>query len=374
MSNQTSPFDPNEFAEWLLKGFKEVIEYRVRQTLDRERWMEFFKSRIPNKNEAVHLALKQAFSRAGFKFEELKQGDAVFHLIRKTWRVPKDGSPLKRLVLIPGFGDSPGSWLPVFTLSQKSLSERFDEVLVLDFPGYLGFLSQHEMVTSMSLLLGVLKTVCDANPPSVLMGHSLGAWLAARVSQDLGRMMDHLIVVAPSGLIPSPERRGFGDFIIGNQGLELSELLEKIVHDAKRFRFVLSDEFKAFYEKPAVREFVESVQDHQFIDPARPFKARRITAIWGTHDSFVPTHWLRHWIEHYGEYLDAYTLKDTGHIPQMERPWVLSQVLMHTLLERGGVEGRGWKKVQSRQKDYVPDREGKSNEKLLLDLEPKSRS
>jgi hypothetical protein len=127
MSKQTSPFDPNEFAEWLLDSLKEVVRYRVRQTLDRERWMEFFKSKIPNKNQVVHLALKKAFLSNGFVFEDLKQGDATFHLIRKTWRAPAPGKAVRRLLFVPGFGDSPGSWLPLFTLSQRELAQKFDE-------------------------------------------------------------------------------------------------------------------------------------------------------------------------------------------------------------------------------------------------------
>jgi pimeloyl-ACP methyl ester carboxylesterase len=358
MSKQTSPFDPNEFAEWLLDGLKEVVRYRVRQTLDRERWMEFFRSRMPNKNQVVHLALKQAFLANGFVFEDLKQGEATFHLIRKTWRAPAPGRAVRRLLFVPGFGDSPGSWLPLFTISQRELAQKFDEVLVIDFPGYMGFLSHHDMVASMSMLLSVLRTVIESNPPTVLMGHSLGGWLAAKTAQESARMMEHLILLAPSGLVPPEERKSFGDFIVKNQELSLPELLELVVYDAKRFGPVLSKEFKDFYERPAIREFVESVQEEQFLDPSAPIKARKISLIWGDHDAFVPTHWMRHWIEHYGEFLDAYLLKDTGHIPQMERPFVTAQVILHALFEKGGVEGRGWKKVQARRREYEPKGRG----------------
>ncbi len=348
------PFDPNEFAEWLLDGFKEVVQYRARQTLDREKWMEFFKSRLPNKNQLVHLALKKTFMGAGFLFEELNQGEATFHLIRKTWREPSSGQTIRRLVFVPGFGDTPGSWLPLFTLSQKELSESFDELLVIDFPGYMGFLSHHPMVTSMRILLSTVKTVCEANPPTVLMGHSLGGWLAAKVAQELGRTLDHLLLIAPSGLIPGEERKIFGDFIVKNQELTVSELLELVVFDPKKFAPILSREFGDFYAKPGIKDFVGSVEENQFIDPKLPIRSRRITALWGDHDRFVPTHWLRHWVENYGEFLDAYILNDTGHIPQMEHPYVTSRVILHALLEKGGMEGRGWKKVQSRRRNYSP--------------------
>jgi len=350
MSRTEPPFDPNAFAQWLLEGVKDVVQYRARQTLDRERWIEFLKSRIPNQNQVLHLALKRAFTGAGFAFEELSQGEAVFHLIRKRWRDPAPGTELRRILFIPGFGDTPGSWLPLFTLSQKELADSFDELLVIDFPGYTGFLSHHPMVTSMRILLATVATVCEANPPSALLGHSLGGWLAAKVAQDLPRTLDHLLLIAPSGLIPPEERKTFGDFIVKNQNLTVPELLELVVFNPRKFGPLLSKEFGDFYSKPGIREFVESVEERHFVDPAKPVRARKITTVWGDHDRFVPTHWQRHWIETYGECLDAYLLKDTGHIPQMEHPYVTSRVILHALLEKGGVEGRGWKKVQSRQK------------------------
>lgn len=349
---QTSPFDPNEFAEWLLEGLKDTVRYRIRQTLNRDRWVEAVKSKIPNRNQVVHLALRQAFERAGFGFEELKQGDAVFYLIRKTLRSPPPGQAPKRLVFVPGLGDSPGSWMPFFTLSKGELSRRFDEILVVDFPGYMGFLSHHEMVGSMSILLGVVKMVCDLYPPEVLMGHSLGAWLAGKTLQESRTWVDQFIAIAPSGLIPPLERRIFGDFIVRNQDLTLEELLELIVHDPKKFGPLLNRDFKDFYERPSIRNFVESVKDEHFIDETKPFLARKLTVVWGDSDRFVPTHWVRNWIEHYGESLDAYLMKNTGHIPQMERPVVLSRVLAQALGHSEGDEGFGWRKIQSRRKEY----------------------
>ena len=349
---QTSPFDPNEFAEWMLEGLRETLKYRVRQTLRRDRWVEAFKARIPNRNQVLHFALRQAFERAQFRFEELKQGDAVFFVIRKTLREVPPGGKIRRLVFVPGLGDSPGSWLPFFTLSKGDLSRRFDEVLVIDFPGYMGFLSHHEMVSSMEILLEVVKMVCHRYPPEVLMGHSLGAWLAGKTAQQFPQVIDQFIAIAPSGLIPSEERKIFGDFIVKNQGLTLEELLELIVFEPKKFGPLLNRDFKEFYERPAIKNFVDSVRDDHFIDGSLPFMARKMTVIWGDHDRFVPTHWVRNWIESYGEYLDAYLLKKTGHIPQMERPLVTSKVLAHALFGDRMNEGFGWTRIQSRRNEF----------------------
>ena len=354
MSTQKPPFDPNALAEWLVEGLKETVSYRVKQTLDREKWVDYFRSKVPTRNAAVHFALKQVFERTGFKFEELKQGDAKFYLVRKSFREVKPGQALRRLVIIPGFGDSPASWLPVFTLSIRELERRFDEVVVLDFPGYMGFLSEHAMVPSMDILLGVTKMVCEIYPPTVMIGHSLGGWLAGKVAQSNPKLMEHLILIAPSGLIPTrEERERFGKFILSNQDLAIEDLLGRIMHAPKKYHEFLSDDVKAFFAKAGVKEFVESVGEHHFIDQTKPFSARKLTVIWGEHDHFVPSQGMRDWVEFYGTYLDAYILKDTGHVPQLERPLATSEVIFHAVLGKPSQEGKHWKKIQTRRQEWT---------------------
>jgi pimeloyl-ACP methyl ester carboxylesterase len=368
MAQQPPPFDPNELAKWLVDGVKETVSYRIKQTLNREKLLELIQSKIPTRNQLLHQVLRQAFERSGFGFETLKQGDATFHLIRKRFReVSKEsGHSVRRLVLIPGFGDTPGSWIPSFGFSRRELSKRFDEVIILDFPGYLGFLSQSTMVPSMAVLLGVVKTVCEANPPSVLAGHSLGGWLAAKVAQDLHKPIDHLIVIAPSGLTPECERKAFADFIVNNQNVPLDDLIQKVIHDPKKFHHLIREDMKAFYSKPEVREFVESVKPDQFVNPNQDFRAKKVTVIWGENDQFVPAHWLRHWIEHFGGYTDAYVMKETGHLPQIERPMVFSEVFLSAILDRPATEGKGWKKVHSRPHEQeLNPRRPESSQKMI---------
>jgi len=348
---QTPPFDPNEFARWLVDGLKETLSYRIKQTINREKIGELIQSKIPTRNQLLHRVLRRAFEKNGFHFEKVSQGDATFHLIRKRYR---EGT--RRLILVPGFGDSPCTWIPSFGFTHRELARSFDEVIILDFPGYMGFLSRDAMVPSMAVLQGVVNTICEANPPTVLVGHSLGGWLAAKFAQETRRPIEHLVVVAPSGLTPENERQAYADFIISNQNVPLDELIQKVIHEPKRYHHLIREEMKQFYSQPEVREFVESVKPEQFIHPLQDFQAKRVSVIWGEGDQFVPAHWLRHWIERFGEYTDAYVMKETGHLPQIERPAVFSQVLLHAILGRPGVEGKHWKKVHSRprERDLTP--------------------
>ncbi len=352
MPAQPPPFDPNELAEWLVQGLKETLSYRFKKAIDRERLMDLLKSKVPNRNQVVHLALRQAFQQGGFSFEELKQGDALFYMIRKKFRTVPEGQTVRRLLLIPGFGDSPGSWLFSFGFAKRELAKRFDEILLVDFPGYSGFLAKHEMVSSMTMLLSVINTVCEHHPPTVIVGHSLGGWLAGKVSQNLRKPLEHLFLMAPSGLIPEFERKAFGDFIVKNQDLEVEELLGLIMHEPKRYHEMIKDDLKAFYSRKQVKEFVESVKSNEFINPSLPFRAKKLTVVWGENDRFVPSQWIRYWVESYGEYLDAYLLKETGHVPQIECPRTTAQVFLHALLGKESTSGQGWRKIQSRKKDF----------------------
>jgi pimeloyl-ACP methyl ester carboxylesterase len=356
MSAQKPPFDPNALADWLVEGLKETLSYRIHQSLKPEKWVEYFREKLPTRNGAVHYALKQIFEQVGFKFEEIKQGDARFYLVRKKFREVPSGKNVRRLVIVPGFGDSPASWLPVFTYALKDLEHNFDEVVVLDFPGYLGFLSTHAMVPSMEILLNVTRMVCEVYPPTVLMGHSLGGWLAAKTAQAMPKLMDHLVLVAPSGLLTTrEERERFGKFILSNQGLEIDQILRRILHSPKKYHAFLSDDVQKFFAKDEVKRFVDSVEDQHFIDQRKPFSAKKLTVIWGENDEFVPSSGMRDWVDFYGTYLDAYIIKNTGHVPQLESPFVTADVIFHAILGKAFREGdkKLWKKIQTRRQEWT---------------------
>ncbi len=298
---QPTNFDPNEFAKWLYDGLKETIAYRLKQTFNRDKLIHQIQSKIPNKNQVLHLVLRQAFEASGFKFEELKQGDATFYLLRKKIRVVEPGKKVRRLVMIPGFGDTPASWMPVYGLMGRDLVKNFDEIILIDFPGYVGYLSHQMLVPSMKLLRGLVKTVCEANPPTVLFGYSLGGWLAAKTAQELTTPIDHLIVLAPSGLTPDDqERRNFGEFIINNKNLQLDEILNLVMHEPGNIKLLIDKDIRKFFDKPEIKEFIESVKPEDFIDSTIGFQAKKLTAIWGERDQFVPSQWIRYWVEHYG--------------------------------------------------------------------------
>jgi pimeloyl-ACP methyl ester carboxylesterase len=322
------PFNPEDFAKWLAKGIKETLQYRLKNSiLSKDQILDFIQKKIPTRNQVFHRTLKQTFLKSGFEFELIQQGDALFHVIRKRFR--PEGN--RRLLLIPGLGDTPSSWIPPFVFSKSSIEQSFDEILMIDFPGYLGFLSHTSLVPSMTLLQSVVQMVVDNNAPSVIIGHSLGGWLAAKAAQNSKKPLDHLILVAPSGLTPVEEREAFGEFIISMQTVPFEVLMEKLVFETKPFHQFLKQEFNFFYSKPELRDFINSVKPEEFIDPKVSFRSRQVSVVWGESDEFVPAHWIRHWIECYGPELNAYVMRQVGHLPQLEKPAVLAHWIRYVL-------------------------------------------
>ena len=146
--------------------------------------------------------------------------------------------------------------------------------------------------------------------------------------------------------------------------MSLRDLMEKVIHEPKKYHHLLQEEIKAFYSQPEVREFVLSVTPNQFIQADRPFRAQKLSVIWGESDQFVPAHWLRYWVENYGDLLNAYVMKNTGHLCQLERPKVLTDVILNAILDLSATEGRGWKKVNHR-KNTLQRIEAQTTQKLL---------
>ncbi len=169
----------------------------------------------------IHWGVKQAFLKAGFQWELRRSGDLELGL----WKIPlskrlkkADLAFPKRFVLIPGLGDTSLSWLTVLLLLQPALRKKYDELVLLDFPGFRGFLSKSKCAPSLDALLTATQDLFDSLRPDTLMGHSLGGWLASSYAIECGQGLrrpkikhptyqgpSSLILSSPSGIYESPD-------------------------------------------------------------------------------------------------------------------------------------------------------------------------
>ncbi|MET3961328.1 pimeloyl-ACP methyl ester carboxylesterase [Marmoricola sp. OAE513] len=111
---------------------------------------------------------------------------------------PHSAAPGPVLVLLHGFGDHAGTWLPVL----EQLDEAGCRAVALDMPGYgeADPLEPGESLPQLDAFLAaaVERWTIDGIPP-VVVGNSLGGVVAIRAGQDPRSVVSGIVPVAPAG-------------------------------------------------------------------------------------------------------------------------------------------------------------------------------
>ncbi len=326
----------------------------------------------------VHWAAKQILKGTGYQFEARRSGDLQLGLWRRALNPPRqrgrtDGATSRRLVIVPGFGDTPLSWMPLLALLEPLLKRRYDEIVYFDFPGYHGFLSAERSFHSMDLLLGEVADVLDTLRPQAIFGHSLGGWLASHYAGQCGagnrpRLKtagdahghyagpETVILANPSGVFDDPELKRKWIDLFMRLRTEGFQLLRPHVFAREPFWFrFFGSEFGKLSDNQEILQFIESVRDDHSVQPMLPQMKCKVWLIWGEKDTLVPTAFSEGWMRH----LPAETeprlllLKNIGHTPQLENPAVtaaaLAQILLGVPADKIARRGRGrWWTMQSK--------------------------
>lgn len=310
--------------------------------------------------KGVHRAAHFALSAAGYRFELRRSGEMKLGLWRKelrpvSRRTRKD--TLKRFVLVPGFGDTPLSWLPVVAFLQPLLRQKYDEIVLLDFPGFSGLLSHEKSFPTMDLLIEKVFDTFDSLRPHTIFGHSLGGWLTssyaglcgsgqrpqgprgapegAPENLDEGAKKKYsgpamLILADPSGAFLNDELKESWKKLFSQMMEEGFQHLRPHVFAKEPFwfRFFVS-EFASFAENEDIIEFMRSVRDDHFVEELLPHVKARVWLLWGERDTLCPSACAQGWLAKLPKETLAQTvmLKGIGHSPQLENPVLTAAVL-----------------------------------------------
>jgi pimeloyl-ACP methyl ester carboxylesterase len=283
-----------------------------------------------------HAALK-LFESLGFKFEVRHFGESRLGLLRWPLRKPPMGKLPRRLVMVPGFGDTPLSWWTVLAGMKPILKRQVDEVILIDYPGYSGFLHDEVAIDSMDELVRVFRDVVDSLKPEILIGHSLGGWLAADYAAERPDVVRQLILVDPGGLVTSAEdQASYRDLFNKAATSGAEHLLPHVFAKAPIFIPWFQDEFFAFLSSDEVRSFIGSFEDRHLLN-GRIGKIRAETIIlWGDRDTLTPTKWMEDWLAQLPTSVKktGILIRGSGHSPQVEKPGVVIALLTQIFLNR----------------------------------------
>jgi pimeloyl-ACP methyl ester carboxylesterase len=310
---------------------------------------------------------RKAFERAGYTWDLRRSGDLKIGMWRKNLRTRFAGrtaSP-KRFVLTPGFGDSPISWLFVMRLLIPALKRSsYDEIVMLDFPGFSGRLVEERCFPSMDLLMESTADVFDWLEPDTILGHSLGGWISARYAADCGAgkrpavRKRHgyegprkLLLAASAGVYESDDVAiAVGELFAEAFGEKGFSALRPHLFAREPIWFEwVSKDFMRFATDPGIRQFFESIGEAHLLRGRLSDIRAQTSLIWGERDSMVPIGGIPAWLKG----LDgtqgtpqAVLIKNVGHSPQVERPAVIADAISQILLGREP-KGRGLKEITS---------------------------
>jgi len=213
------------------------------------------------------------------------------------------------VVLVHGFGDAAAGWVPTTLVLGKT-----HHVTLFDLPGH-GRSSPRGDSLSMEQLEAGLQTVMDRTDGEVvLVGNSLGGWLAARYALDHPDRVKHLVLVNAAGLAQDVPRDLLLPTSISRQHDKNRAVLGEHVPDLPDFAMRGMLQLNG---APRLHALFDQLEQGGFnIDERVGSLSVPVTFVWGTPDPFFPV----------DGYLDRYqralpsartvTLDGCGHAPQ----------------------------------------------------------
>jgi pimeloyl-ACP methyl ester carboxylesterase len=249
-------------------------------------------------------------------------------------------------VIIPGYGDTPLSWLPVATILSRLeafRASRFDELVLLEFPGYIGSLGAERAIGSTAGLIAAVTAAVDGLAPYALVGQSMGGFLAAHYASELkarGRELglERLVLFCPMGMnlhradqesfaktVEKLSRGNVDGFMRGAIGPAPGNPFARLPYEivAREFR-----EFLLREESPAI--LASFGNEHEMNERAGRIRVPT-RLIWGEKDTLIPFEAFGRWRAELGKGLGdglvAESLPSGTHSLHLESPLAVARAI-----------------------------------------------
>ena len=317
MSPNPSPLLQKAFEQALNQATSRLLEL-LRVDLDLKRDEDRFRLAVSAANWAVARLVRR---------EVRRRGDMEWAL----WRIPVPRLPQRlettpslsrgRVLWIPGWGDSPMSWLGV--IAAAFVGSGYEEVVALDFPGFHGSLAHRRCITDMDRLLEVVRDQIQELHPEIVAGHSLGGWLASwgvLHADSRTPAPSKLMLISPSGVTGSPaERELWRTEMESWTRASEDEYVSRVFGNRPPLVAGLVKKFAPFMVREDTQEFLRSVRDDHFVDDRLHEMPSSVHLLWGSEDGVVPERFATHWVARLPQArLECWP--GVAHMPHLEAP------------------------------------------------------
>jgi pimeloyl-ACP methyl ester carboxylesterase len=319
---------------------------------------------LPTLLQVAHWAARGVFRGMGYHWELHRNGEQKIGYWRIKFREKSQGQSYpKRFVLIPGFGDTALSWQASLTLLNPIFRQEFDELILLDLPGFAGFLFSERSFVSLDLMMVGVNDVLDYLKPHTILAHSLGGWLASHYAALCGEGKrpvanrlnysgpQSLILINPSGIYGEEKIREELEAVFKRAIQNGFSVLRPHLFAREPFWFrYVEDHFQRIFKKEDIAQLVSSVKAEHALQGGAAQIQSQIWLIWGEKDSLVPPTCVEAWMSFLNpEFSDrhhAIFLKNLGHCPHLEGPVATTALIGQILKNRVPLRmGQRWWEV-----------------------------
>ncbi|MGZ6125837.1 MAG: alpha/beta fold hydrolase [Myxococcales bacterium] len=240
-------------------------------------------------------------------------------LLRYAVRGDPQGQPL---LLLHGLGDSLAGWAQV----AGPLARRF-QVHLVDLPGH--GLSQRPPDWRLRTLAGAVAQYASGLREPVIVGHSLGGWLALRLALSGAVRPAALALVNPGGALLARERwAAFRELLSANDAQGVARYLERAFHRAPLAMRLFPREVIRAMSAEACQGILDAVGEADFLREAELSSLRApLRLIWGARDRLLPEGTLDFFRRALPR-AELVVLDRAGHLPHLEAPRALARALL----------------------------------------------
>ena len=269
----------------------------------------------------LHSVIRRQILRHGFKSKQVLLNGQSFHYYERA-----PDNPLGVLVLIHGLGTSASTWINVFPHLGRY------HVFAPDLPGF-GLSPPLDRVPTIDRYVQFVEDFAEAavRGPFALLGHSMGGWITMKYTLAHKERVKHLLLINTAGIYYQGVDKLRDAFIL-HSTRDTRALLDLIwVRYPWYFRpftpFVFED-----LVRRKVPEIVSSVREADFVNADLGRMTMPVSVIWGLGDKLISAEALRV-LEEKLPARKIYTIRESGHIPQLQTPGELVAILHKALYE-----------------------------------------